>query len=251
MSKKRFQDKVAVVTGGNSGIGLAAAKAFAKEGARVAILGRDARTLAEAKAALGADAIAVQGDVANVADVQRFIDAVVEKAGHIDALFVNAGIALFAPIEQVNEDFFERQFATNVKGAFFTIQRALPSMPRGSSIVLNSSAVVDLGMPNTSVYAATKAALASFARSLSRELAARGVRLNVVKPGPIETPIFGRIGLSDDEVEAMARDIQSQVPMERFGNADEVAATVLFLASDDASYVHGTSIHVDGGIASL
>ncbi|MCE9595330.1 MAG: SDR family oxidoreductase [Planctomycetes bacterium] len=251
MQKQRFQGKVAVVTGGNSGIGLATAKAFAAEGARVAILGRDPKTLAQAKVALGANAIAVQGDVARVADVQKLVDTVSKEAGRIDTLFVNAGIALFAPIEGVDEDFFDRQFATNVKGAFFTIQKALPLMPRGASIVINASSVIDQGMANSSVYTATKAAVASLARSLSRELATRGIRLNVVNPGPIETPIFGRLGLSDVEIDGMAKQIQSGVPMDRFGKSEEVAGAVLFLASDEASYVHGSSIHVDGGMASL
>ncbi|MBI5432908.1 MAG: SDR family oxidoreductase [Planctomycetes bacterium] len=251
MSKQRFQGKVAVVTGGNSGIGFATAKAFVSEGARVAILGRDAKTLATAKAALGANAIAVQGDVARTADLTKLFDAVSKEVGRIDTLFVNAGMALFAPIEQVDEDSFEQQFATNVKGAYFTIQKALPLMARGSSIVINASAVIDQGMPNTSVYTATKVAIASLARSLSRELAARGIRLNIVNPGPIETPIYGRLGLREDEVQGMAKQIQGQVPLDRFGTSDEVARTVLFLASDEASFVHGTSIHVDGGMASL
>ena len=251
MTLQRFQNKVAVVTGGNSGIGLAAAKAFAAEGARVAIFGRDAKTLAAARSELGPRSIAVQGDVSRVPDLQKLFDTVAKEAGHVDALFVNAGIARFAPIEAVDEDFYESQFATNVKGAFFTIQKALPLMPRGGSIVINSSTVIDVGIPSTSVYTATKAAVASLARSLAQELATRGIRLNIVKPGPIETPIFGRMGMSEAEIQGFADQTRSQVPMGRFGSAEEVARAVLFLSSDDGSYVHGTSIHVDGGMASL
>jgi NAD(P)-dependent dehydrogenase (short-subunit alcohol dehydrogenase family) len=250
MSAQRFQGKIAVVTGGNSGIGLAAAKAFASEGARVAILGREPKTLAAAKAELGPKAIAVQGDVSRPADIQKLFDTVEKEAGRVDALFVNAGVARFAPIEEVDEDFFDNQFATNVKGAYFTIQKALPLMRRGGAIVINSSVAADIGMPNTSVYAATKAAVASLARSLSRELAARGVRLNIVKPGPIETPIFGRMGLGEAQKQEFAENVKLRVPLARFGQADEVARTVLFLASDEGSYVHGASIPVDGGMSS-
>ncbi|MCK6570186.1 SDR family oxidoreductase [Myxococcota bacterium] len=251
MNAQRFQGKVAVVTGGNSGIGLAAAKGFAAEGARVAILGRDAKTLESAKRELGASAIAVQGDVARTADLTKLFAAVKQEAGRVDVLFVNAGIALFSPIERVDEDFFDRHFDINVKGAYFTIQKALPLMPKGASVVLNATSLVDQGMPNSSVYTATKAALASLARTLARELAGRGIRLNVVHPGPIETPIYGRLGMTPDELEGMASAIQAQVPLSRFGGADEVARAVLFLASDEASFVHGAALHVDGGMASL
>jgi NAD(P)-dependent dehydrogenase (short-subunit alcohol dehydrogenase family) len=250
MNPQRFQGKVAVVTGGNSGIGLATAKAFASEGARVAILGREPKTLAAAKAELGPKAIAVQGDVSRLADIQKLFDTVGKEAGRVDALFVNAGVARFAPIEEVDEDFFDNQFATNVKGAFFTIQKALPLMKRGSAIVINSSVAADIGMPNTSVYAATKAAVASLAPARSRGRAARGVRLNIVKPGPIETPIFGRMGLGEAQKQEFAENVKLRVPLARFGAADEVARTVLFLASDEGSYVHGASIPVDGGMSS-
>ncbi|MBK7874968.1 MAG: SDR family oxidoreductase [Planctomycetes bacterium] len=251
MTQQRFTNKIAVVTGGNSGIGLAAAQAFAKEGARVVVLGRDAETLAQAKTSLGRGAIAVQGDVSRLADIDRLIAQVSKEAGRIDVLFVNAGVALFAPVEQSDEVLFDKQFDTNVKGAYFTIQKALPLMPKGSSIVINASSVIDQGMPNSSVYTATKAAIASLARSLSTELATRGIRLNVVNPGPIETPIFARLGLPQEAMQGMAKQIVGQVPFGRFGSPEEIANVVLFLSSDEASYVHGTSIHVDGGMASL
>ncbi|MCY2958824.1 MAG: glucose 1-dehydrogenase [Planctomycetota bacterium] len=251
MSTQRFQGKIAFVTGGNSGIGLAAAQGFAKEGARVAIAGRDLETLKQAKASLGANAIAVQADVSKLADIDRAIAQVKKDAGRIDALFVNAGVAHFAPIEASDEAFFDNQFTTNVKGAYFTIQKALPLMPKGSAIVINASSVVNMGMPNSSVYTATKAAIASLARSLAQELAPRGIRLNIVNPGPIETPIFGRMGLPAETTQAMAGQILSQVPLQRFGSPEDVARAVLFLSSDEAAYIHGASLGVDGGMSSL
>lgn len=251
MSTRRFQGKVAFVTGGNSGIGLAAAQAFQREGARVAIVGRDAATLAQARATLGKEALAIQADVAQVADVERAVAQVKQGFGRVDALFVNAGVATFAPIEEVDEAFFDRQFDVNVKGAYFTIQKSLPLMSAGSSIVINASTVVNVGMPNTSVYTATKAAIGSLARTLTQELGARGIRVNVVHPGPIETPIFGRMGLPAEATREMAGQIVAGVPLKRFGSPEELAQAVLFLASDDAAFIHGTTLTVDGGLAAL
>lgn len=248
-TSQRFQGKIAAVTGGNSGIGLAAAKAYAAEGARVAILGRDKTTLEQARKELGPDAIAVQGDVSKLADIERFLGEVKSKAGRIDALFVNAGIGRFAPIEASDEELYDSTFAINVKGAYFTIQRALPLMPKGSAIAINASTVIEMGMPNASIYAASKAAVASLARSLTTELAPRGVRINVVNPGPIETPIFGRMGLDAEATRGMVAQIQSQVPLGRMGNPEEIASAVLFLTSDESSYVHGASLLVDGGMS--
>jgi NAD(P)-dependent dehydrogenase (short-subunit alcohol dehydrogenase family) len=247
IAQKKFQGKVAVVTGGNSGIGLAAAKAFAAEGARVAILGRDPETLAAAHKEIGSATIAVQGDVAKLADIDRLIREVREKAGRIDALFVNAGVGNFLPIEAVDEANFDLTLGVNVKGAFFTIQKALPLMPRGSAIVINASCVVEMGMPASSVYTASKTAVNSLARSLTSELAPRGVRINVVNPGPVETPIFGRMGLDGESLKKMVAGIQAQVPLGRMGNPEEVAAAVLFLASEEASFIHGAALLVDGG----
>jgi len=248
MSTQRFQGKIALVTGGNSGIGLSTAQAFAREGARVAIAGRDSDTLAQAKKTLGANAIAVQADVSKLADIERVIAQVKKEAGRIDVLFVNAGVGRFAPIEESDESFFDAQFATNVKGAYFTIQKALPLMKPGSAIVINASSVVNLGMAGASVYTATKAAVASLARSLSTELAPKGIRLNIVNPGPIETPIFGRMGLPAEALTAMAGQIASQVPQKRFGAPEDIAAAVLYLCSDEAGFVHGASLAVDGGM---
>lgn len=249
VTQRRFQGKVAVVTGGNSGIGLAAAKAYAKEGARVAIFGRDKATLESARKEIGPDTIAVQGDIAKLGDIDRLMGEVGSKAGRIDALFVNAGVGKFLPVEASDEQLFDWTFDINVKGAYFTIQKALPLMGRGSAIVLNGSCVVDMGMPSASVYTATKAAVNSFARSLTNELAPRGVRINVVNPGPIETPIFDRMGMDADSTKGMVMHITSQVPLGRMGNPEEIADVVLFLTSDDSSYVHGASLLVDGGMS--
>lgn len=246
---QRFQGKVALVTGGNSGIGLATAKAYAREGARVAIFGRDKVTLEQARKELGPNAIAVQGDIAKLADIERLIGEVKSKAGRIDALFVNAGVGRFEPIEKSDEELFDLTFDVNVKGAYFTIQKALPLMPRGSAIAINASSVIEMGMPTTSVYTASKAAVASLARSLTNELAPRGVRLNIVNPGPIETPIFGRMGLDAETTKGMVAQILSQSPLGRIGNPEEIASAVLFLTSDDSSYIHGASLLVDGGIS--
>jgi NAD(P)-dependent dehydrogenase (short-subunit alcohol dehydrogenase family) len=189
--------------------------------------------------------------VAKLADIDRVIAEVKKHAGRIDALFVNAGIGQFAPIEAVDEPFFDRMMDVNVKGAYFTILKALPLMPKGSAITINASAVVDLGLPNSSVYTATKAAVASLARSLALELAPRGIRLNIVNPGPIETPIFGRMGLSEDATRTMVGQIVAQVPLARIGSPEDIANAVLFLCSDDAAFIHGASLNIDGGMSSL
>jgi len=248
MSTQRFQGKIALVTGGNSGIGLAAAQAFAREGARVAIAGRDPETLAQAKQTLGGNAIAVQADVSKLSDIDRVLAQVKQEAGRIDVLFVNAGVGTFAPIEESDEAMFDRQFGINVKGAYFTVKKALPLMKPGSAIVINASSVVNKGLPSSSVYTATKAAVASLARSLALELAPKGIRLNIVNPGPIETPIFERMGLPAEAMQAMASQITSSVPQKRFGAPEDIAAAVLYLCSDEAGFVHGASLAVDGGL---
>jgi NAD(P)-dependent dehydrogenase (short-subunit alcohol dehydrogenase family) len=248
MSTQRFQNKVALVTGGNSGIGLAAAQAFAREGARVAIAGRDPETLETARKTLGPNAIAVQADVSKLADIDRMLAQVKKEAGRIDALFVNAGVGKFVPLEQSDEALFDWHFGINVKGAYFTIQKALPLMKPGSTIVVNASSVVNLGLPNSSVYTATKAAVASLARSLALELAPKGIRLNIVNPGPIETPIFERMGLPPEVLKQMGEQIASQVPQKRFGSPEDIAHAVLYLSSDESGFVHGASLAVDGGL---
>jgi len=248
---QRFAGKVAVVTGGNSGIGLATAKRFSDEGAKVAISGRSQKTLDEAVKYIGNGVLAVKGDVAKLADLDRFYSAVAQKLGKIDVLFVNAGVAKFAPVGQADEPHFDEIFDINVKGAYFTIQKALPYLNDGASIVLNTSVAGIKGTANASVYSATKAALRSFSRTLTTELVERRIRINSVAPGPIETPIFGRIGLSKQEVDQFAERILAAVPLRRFGKPEEVASAVAFLASSDASYITGVELHVDGGMGQV
>jgi len=247
----RFDGKVAVVTGGNSGIGLAAAEEFRAEGASVAILGRNERTLEEAAARLGGGALAVKGDVSSSRDLDRFFGEIGERFGRVDALFVNAGVARMAPFEAVTESAIDESFAVNFKGAYATIQKALPLMGEGGAIVLNTSINAVIGMPNTSVYAASKAALASLARTLSAELVSRGIRVNAVSPGPVSTPLYGRLGLPEDQVQETAKGIMGQIPLGRFGSPEEIARVVAFLASPDSSFVLGEELVVDGGMSRL
>src|SRR5882757_10657605 len=220
---KRLEGKVAVVTGGNSGIGLAAAKRLQEEGARVAIAGRSKKTLDEAVKTIGNGVLAVQADVAKLADVDKLFAEVSKNLGKIDVLFVNAGVAKFAPLADTPESVYDEQFDINAKGAYFTIQKAIPFLNDGASIILNTSVVDSLGSPNTSAYAATKAALRSFARTAAAELAGRGIRVNTVAPGPIVTPIFGRTGLPQEAFDEFAKELLAQVPMKRFGQPEEVA----------------------------
>lgn len=248
---KRFEGKTVLVTGGNSGIGLATAKLFHEEGAKVAISGRDQKTLDEAVRTIGAGTLAIKADVSKLADTDKLFAQVVAKFGKIDALFANAGIAKFAPAADSNEQFFDETFDINVKGVFFTLQKAIPHLNDNAGIVLNSSVVNTQGTPTTSVYAASKAAVRSLARTFAAELVDRGIRVNVVSPGPISTPIFGRLGLPQEAVDEFAKHITSLVPMKRFGTADEVGKAVVFLASSDASYITGVDLYVDGGMTSI
>ena len=248
---KRLEGKVAVVTGGNSGIGLATAIRFQEEGAKVAILGRSRKTLDEAVKTIGNGVVAVQGDVANLTDVDKLYAEVSQKLGKIDVLFVNAGVAKFVPFAETSESTYDEQFDINIKGAYFTIQKALPLLNDGASIILNTSVVDRKGTAGASAYAATKAALRSLARTTAAELAGRGIRVNTVAPGPIVTPIFGRTGLSQEAIDGFAKEIVAQVPMKRFGQPEEVAGAVAFLASQDASYITGVEINVDGGLGQI
>ena len=248
---KRFANKVAVVTGGNSGIGLAAARAYLREGAQVAITGRSDTTLKAAQKELGADALVIKADMSRVSEIAGAMDQIKNKFGRIDALFANAGVGKFVPFEEVTEQFFDETMATNLKGVFFTVQKAAPLFSKGAAVVLNASINAHLGMPNSSVYGASKAAVVNLAKTLSADLLQRGVRVNVVSPGPIVTAIFDRMGLSEEQTRQTKEGIASQVPLKRFGHADEIAAAVLYLSSSESAYVVGTELVVDGGMIGL
>ena len=245
---KVLEGKVAVITGGSSGIGLATAKLFQQAGAKIAISGRNQKSLDDAVRELAEGVVAVRSDVSKLSDLDTLFALVAKKLGRIDVLFANAGIARFAPLTDVSEDLYDETFDINVKGVFFTIQKAIPQMNDNGSIILNTSFVNQAGVPTTSVYAASKAAVRSLARGVASELSARGIRVNVVSPGPISTPIYGKLGLPKETVEAFAANIVSQVPLKRFGKPEEVAQSALFLASNASSYVTGVELNVDGGL---
>ncbi len=247
----KLTGKVAVVTGGNSGIGLETARRFVTEGADVVITGRRQDALDEAVKSIGKCVTGVQGDVANLADLDRLYAYVAQRFGRIDVLFANAGLVEFVPFPQVSEASFDLQFDVNVKGLFFTVQKALPLLVDGATIILNSSIAGVKGVPGSSAYSATKAAVRSFARTLSIELKERHIRINTLSPGPVETPIFEHAGMSEADKTAFASHIVGQVPLGRIGQADEIAKAAVFLASDDSSFVTGIDLQVDGGLAQV
>ena len=245
---EKLSNKIAVVTGGSSGIGLASAQRFINEGARVVITGRKQDTLDAALAELGDRATGVRGDVANVEDLNRLYGQIKEQFGRVDVLFANAGVAPFVPFEAVTEEHFDGLFNINVRGLFFTVQKALPLMAQGASVILNASVVAQSGFSRTTVYSATKAAVRSLGRTLAAELSPRGIRVNVVSPGLIETPLVDKLGLSDAELEAFGAQVVQHTPLGRLGKPEEIAATVAFLASDEASYFTGADLVADGGM---
>ena len=247
----KLQNKIAVITGGTSGIGLATAQRYADEGATVVITGRNKDTLDQALKELGENVIGIQGDVSNLDDLDKLYGEVKERLGHIDILFANAGVAELASLESSDEALYDRHFDINVKGLFFTVQKALPLLTDGGSVILNASVVATKGFENFSVYSATKAAVRSFARSWATDLSARKIRVNAISPGPIETPIYGKFGLSPEQMEQMGASFVAQVPLSRFGQASEIADAALFLASNDSSYINGVDLAVDGGIAQV
>jgi len=247
----RLNGKVAVVTGGNSGIGLASAKRLQQEGARIAISGRSQKTLDEASKILGKDALVVQADVSKLPEIDKFFSAVAAKFGKIDVLFVNAGVATFAPFAAFTEAAYDELFDINAKGAFFTVQKALPHLNDGASVILNTSVASHIGNPTGVAYGATKAAMRSFVRGIAADLASRNIRVNAVAPGPIETPIFDRVGLPKEQVDQAVQGFIAAVPLKRIGKPEEVAGAVAFLASADSSYVTGIELNVGGGIGQV
>jgi NAD(P)-dependent dehydrogenase (short-subunit alcohol dehydrogenase family) len=248
----RFLGKVAAVIGGNSGIGLATAKAFAAEGARVVITGRDPDTLRSAAREIGHDAVSHRCDIADLRQIEALFARLRADHDRIDVLFVNAGVGAFLPIEAVTEADWDHIQGINLKGVFFTVQHALPLLSKGASIVLTGSIGALKGLPTGSVYAASKAGLRALGRSFAAELVGRGIRVNVVSPGPVETPIIHRTGgLPPEAVPALREQMIANTPMHRMGAPEEVAAAVLFLASDAAAFVTGIDFLVDGGVASF
>jgi len=243
----RLQGKIAVITGGNSGIGLATAQRFVAEGATVFITGRRQEELDKAAAFIGPGVKAIQGDVSKLDDLDRLFASVKEQAGHIDILFANAGLAELAPLGAITEAQFDKTFDVNVKGTLFTVQKALPLMDKGGSIILMGSTAGIRGMQAFSVYSATKAAIRNFARGWSLDLKGKGIRVNVVSPGPISTPGLDGVAQATGDEKAMRAALASLVPMDRIGDAAEAAAVALFLASDDSSFMTGSEVFVDGG----
>ena len=247
----RLTGKRALITGGTSGIGLETAKQFLAEGARVAVTGTNPETLEAARLALGPDAIVLRSNAGDVADQKALATKLKDAFGQIDTVFVNAGVAELKPIEAWDEDGFDRTFDINVKGPLFLVQALLPILATPTSIVLNGSINAHIGMPNSSVYAASKAALISLARTLSGELISRGVRVNVVSPGPISTPLYGKLGFTDAQLQDVAGQIMGQIPAGRFGEPSEIAKAAVFLASDESTFTVGGELVIDGGMSTL
>jgi len=248
---RNLEGKVAVITGGNSGIGLATAHRFVAEGAHVFITGRRQAELDEAVRQIGKHITGVQGDVSNLADLDRLFASVKRQQGRLDVLFANAGIVALAPLGEITEEHFDKVFDINVKGLLFTVQKALPLFTDGGSIILNASIVASKGLEAISVYSATKAAVRSFARCWTTDLRHRKIRVNTISPGPIETLIYHKVGLTREQVNEAKESLVAAVPLGRMGTPNEVANAAVFLASDDSSYVTGIELFVDGGMAQV
>jgi len=247
----KLDGKVALITGGNSGIGLAAAKEFVNEGAYVFITGRRDPELAVAVKEIGRNVTGVQGDVSNLGDLDRLFAQIKLEKGKLDIVFANAGVARYAALGKITEELYDSTFDINVKGLLFTVQKALPLLPDGASIILNASIVASKGLSSNSVYSATKAAIRSFARTWTTDLKDRRIRVNAVSPGSIDTPGLSNLLASSETGEQRRKMISSSVPLGRLGRPEEIAKAVVFLASDDSSYVTGTELFVDGGFAQV
>jgi NAD(P)-dependent dehydrogenase (short-subunit alcohol dehydrogenase family) len=247
----KLDGKIALITGGNSGIGLATAKEFVNEGAYVFITGRREQELAQAVNEIGRNVTGVQGDVSNLGDLNRLFAQIKREKGKLDIVFANAGVAKYAPLGNITEELYDSIFGINVKGILFTVQKALPLLPDGASIILNASIVASKGFSSNSVYSATKAAVRSFARTWTTDLKDRRIRVNAVSPGTIDTPGLSDLLASSETGEQRKKMISNSVPLGRFGTPNEIAKAVVFLASDDGSYITGTELFVDGGIAQV
>lgn len=247
----KLDGKIALITGGNSGIGLATAKRFVNEGAYVFITGRRDAELATALKEIGTDVTGVQGDVSNLGDLDRLFAQIKREKGKVDILFANAGIAKYAALGKISEELYDSIFSTNVKGLVFTVQKALPLLPDGASIILNASIVASKGLASNSVYSATKAAVRSFARTWTTDLRDRRIRVNAVSPGSTDTPGLNQLLASSETGQQRLKMISNTVPLGRLGTPDEIAKAVVFLASDDSSYITGTELFVDGGFAQV
>ena len=247
----KLEGKIALVTGGNSGIGLATAKQFVAEGAYVYITGRRQAELDAAVEAIGKNVTAVQSDVSNLADLDRLFATIKLELGHLDIIFANAGGGEIAPLGAITEEHFDKTFNVNVKGLLFTVQKALPLLPEGASIILNASITSIKGTPAFSVYSATKAAVRSFARNWILDLRERKIRVNAISPGVVPTPGYDHLGLNDQQLQEFVDSQASTIPLGRVGKPDEIAKAVVFLASDDSSFVNGIELFVDGGMAQI
>ena len=247
----KLDGKIALVTGGNGGIGLATAKRFVAEGAFVFITGRREGELAAAVKEIGRNVTAVQGDVSNLADLDRLFAQIKREKGKLDIVFANAGVAKYAPLGRITEELYDSIFSINVKGLLFTVQKALPLLPDGASIILNASIVASKGLASNSIYSATKAAVRSFARTWTTDLRDRRIRVNAVSPGSTDTPGLSQLLASSETGQQRLKMISNSVPLGRLGTPDEIAKAVVFLASDDASFVTGAELFVDGGFAQV